>query len=155
MRYLVRYKVVAIDQTDNRLTSNAHLGVRKILENACATATHATMLSELFPAALMLAIQLTQDETDNCKMPQPWAQTAMFCCVHAVPSQAIIALVIPVLNHESEVSTDEHWNLDESHVASGRIVAMILSAPYLDIMRMLYDSLNIVTGAVFTRQRPP
>ena len=88
-------------------------------------------------------------------MPQPWAQTAMFCCVHAVQSQAIIVLVIPVLNHESEVSMDEHWNLDESHVASGRIVAMILSAPYLDIMRMLYDSLNTVTGAVFTRQRPP
>ena len=35
------------------------------------------------------------------------------------------------------------------------VYATLMLAPYLDIMRMLYDSLNTVTGAVFTRQRPP
>ena len=155
MQYLVSYTVLAIDQTDNQFTSNAHLGVQKILETACTILTCATMLSVLFLAALMLAIKFAQDETKQYKMPQPWAQTAMFCCVRAVQSQAIIVLVIPVLNHESEVSMDEHWNLEESHAASERVVAMILSAPYLDIRRVLYDSLNTVIGAVFTRQRPP
>ena len=112
------------------------------------------MLSAHFLAALMLAIKFAQDETKPYKMPQPWAQTAMFYCVHAVQSQAILMLVIPVLNHESEVSMDEHWNLEESHAASERIVAMILSASHLDTMLMLYDGFNTVTGAVFTKQRP-
>ena len=108
IQYFVVYTVLAMDRTDNQFTSNAHLGVRKILETACTLLTCATMLSAHFLAALMLAIKFAQDETKPYKMPQPWAQTAMFCCVHAVQSQAILMLVIPVLNHESEVSMDEH-----------------------------------------------
>ena len=154
MQYFAIYTLLAIDQTDDQLTSNAHLGVRKILETACTLLTCATMLSAHFLAALMLAIKHAQDETENCKIPQPWAQTAMFCCVHAVQSQAIIVLVIPVLNHESEVSTDEHWNLDESHVASGRIDAMILSAAHFNFMLMLYDGSIAFIGAVFMMQGP-
>ncbi len=39
----------------------------------------------------------TMDETKKYKMPQPWAQTAMLCCVNALPTQVIIMLIIPVL----------------------------------------------------------
>ena len=99
MQYFVVYTVLAMNLTDDQLTSNAHLGVRKILETVCTLLTCATMLSAHFLAALMLAIKSAQDETKPHKMPQPWAQTAMFCCVHAVQSQAIIVLVIPALNH--------------------------------------------------------
>ena len=155
IQHLVAYTVLAMNPADDQLTSNAHLGVRKILENACNLLTCATMLSAHFLAARMLAIKLAQDETKPYKMPQPWAQNAMFYCVHAVQSQAILMPVIPVLNHESEFSMDEHWNLEESHAASERIVAMILSASHLDTMLMLYDDFNTVVGAVFTMQRPP
>jgi len=82
-QYLVSYTALTIDRTGNQFTTNAHLGVQKILETACTIATYAAMLSVLSLAALTLAIKLTQDETKKYKMPQPWAQTAMLCCVHA------------------------------------------------------------------------
>ena len=102
MQYFLIHTLLAIDQSDNQLTSNAHLGMQKILETACTIATYAAMLSVFLFAALMLAIQLMQDETKKYKMPQPCAQTTMFCCVHAVPAQVIIVLIIPVLNYESK-----------------------------------------------------
>ena len=80
MQYLVSYTVLAIDQTGNQFTNNAHLGVHKISETACTIVMYAAMLSVLFFAAPMPAINITQDEINKYKMPQPWAQTAMFCC---------------------------------------------------------------------------
>ena len=72
MQYFVIYTLLAIDRTDNQFTNNAHLGVQKILEAAYTIVTYAAMLSVFFLAALMLAIQLMQDETKKYKMPQPW-----------------------------------------------------------------------------------
>merc|ERR1719298_86267 len=128
MQYFIIYTVLALVRTTNQFTNNAHVGVQKILETACSTVTYAPMLSVLFLAARMRAIQLTQGETEKYKMPQPWAQTAMFCCVYAVLAQVIMVLLIPILTHEAEVSTDEHGNLDLSHVESGGMIATILSA---------------------------
>ena len=65
-------------------------------------------------------LEVTKGETEKFEMPQPWAQTAMLCCVHAVLALVAIVLIIPVLTHESEVSTDEHSNLELSHgIAEG------------------------------------
>ena len=71
MQYLVSYTVLAIDRTGNQFTNNAHLGVQKIVETACTTVTYAAMLSVLFLAALMLAIQHTQDETSRSQQGKP------------------------------------------------------------------------------------
>ena len=81
-------------------------------------------------------------------MPQPWAQIAMFCCVYAVLVQLIIVLLIPILTHEAEVSTDEHGNLDLSHVESGGMVATILSVVRYIIMLSLYGGFTTVIVAV-------
>ena len=40
------------------------------------------------------AIQLTQGETEKYKMPQPWAQAAMSCCVYAVGMQYFIIYTV-------------------------------------------------------------
>ena len=112
------------------------------------------MFSVLFLAARMRAIQLTQDKTEKYMMPQPWAQTAMFCCVYAVLVQVIIVLLIPILTHEAEVSTDEHGNLDLSHVESGGMVTTILSvARYITIIA-LYVGFTTVIVAVFMMKEP-
>ena len=154
MQYFVIYTLLAIDQTGNQFTNNAHLGMHNILETACTTVTYAAMLNVFFLAALTHAIKITQDKAKKYKIPQLWTRISMFSCVNAVPAQVIIVLVIPVLKYELEVSTDEHENLDVSHVASGRIVAMILSAAHFDIMLMLYDGFITVIGAVFMMQGP-
>jgi len=154
MQYFIIYTVLAIIRTGNQFTNNAHLGAQKILETACTTVTYAPMLCVLFLAARMRAIQLTQGETEKYKMPQPWAQTAMFCCVYAVLGQVIIVLIIPILTHEAEVSTDEHGNLDLSHVESGGMVATILSAARYIIMLALYGGFTTVIVAVFMMKGP-
>jgi hypothetical protein len=154
MQYFIIYTVLALVRTTNQFTNNAHVGVQKILETACTTVTYAPMLSVLFLAARMRAIQLTQGETEKYKMPQPWAQTAMFCCVYAVLAQVIIVLLIPILTHEGEVSTDEHGNLDLSHVESGGMVATILSVARYIIMLALYGGFTTVIVAVFMMKGP-
>lgn len=100
--------------------------MQKTFDTACTTVTYAPMLNVIFLAARMRAIQLTQDETEEYEMPQMWAQMAMLCCVYAMPGQVISVLLIPISTYESEVSTDEHGNLDLPHVKSGGIVATIL-----------------------------
>jgi len=154
MQYFIIYTLLAIVRTSNQFTNNSHIGVQKILETACTTVTYAPMLSVLFLAARMRAIQLTQGETEKYKMPQPWAQTAMFCCVYAVLAQVIIVLLIPIVTHESEVTTDEHGNLDLSHVESGGMVATILSAARYIIMLALYGGFTTVIVAVFMMKGP-
>ena len=110
------YAMLAIARTSNQLIDNAHPGVQKILEAACTTVTYALMLSVLSLAARMRATQLTQCKTEKHKKPQPRARTATFYGVYAVLAQVILVLIIPVLTHGSEVTTDEHGNLDMSHV---------------------------------------
>merc|ERR1719387_881289 len=128
IQYFVIYTLLAVIRTANQFTGHSMIGLQKILETACSTVTYAPMLSVLFLAARMRAIQLTQGETEKYDMPQPWAQTAMFCCVYAVLAQLIIVLIIPILTHETEVSMDEYGNLALSHVESGGMLASILSA---------------------------
>ena len=55
---------------------------------------------------------------------------------------------------ESEVSTDEHGNLDLSHVESGRIVGMVLPATHYIITLVPYDGFITVFVAVFMVQGP-
>ena len=63
-------------RTSNQFT----IHVQEVSETACTIVMYAAMLSVLFFAAPMPAINITQDEINKYKMPQPWAQTAMFCC---------------------------------------------------------------------------
>ena len=78
----------------------------------------------------------------------------MFCCVYAMLVQVITVLFIPILTHEAEVSTDEHGNLDLSHVESGGMVTTILSvARYITIIA-LYGGFTTVIVAVFMMKEP-
>merc|ERR1719213_523934 len=137
MQYFIIYTLLAVMRTSNQFTNNAHIGVQKILETACTTVTYAPMLSVLFLGARMRAIQLTQGETEKYKMPQPWAQTAMFCCVYAVLAQVILVLIIPVFTGEMSQTTDEHGDLDMSKVQIGGMGAMVLTAIRYIIMLAL------------------
>ena len=78
----------------------------------------------------------------------------MFCCVYAMLVQVITVLFIPILTHEAEVSTDEHGNLDLSHVESGGMVATILSVVRYIIMLAFYGGFTTVIVAVFMMKGP-
>ena len=57
---------------------------------------------------------------DRNVLSQQLAQTAALCGVHSVLAQAIVVLIIPLMTHELEATTDEQDNLDLSHVAPSR-----------------------------------
>ena len=69
--------------------------------------------------------------------------------MHSVMALATVTLINPSMTHGSEVSTDEHGNLDLSHVESGRIVGMILPATHYFITLVLNDGYISVILAVF------
>ena len=68
MQYFIIYTVSGLERTTNQSTNNAHVGVQKILETACATVTYAPLSSVLLLAARVRAIQLTQGETEKYKI---------------------------------------------------------------------------------------
>ena len=67
------------------------------------------------PLPYAAGLEVTKGETEKFEMPQPWAQTAMLCCVHAVLALVASVLIVPVLIHESEGTTDENNILELSH----------------------------------------
>ncbi len=73
----------------------------------------------------------------------------MLGCVDAVLAQVVIAMFIPKLTHESEVTTDEYGNLDLSCLESGGLAATRASLLWAGSMQSLPDSfqaLLIVCG---------
>merc|ERR1719238_1371463 len=150
MQYFIIYTLLAVMRTSNQFTNNAHIGVQKILEVACTTVTYAPMLSVLFLGIRMRAIQLTQGETEKYKLPQPWAQTAMYIATYAVLVQVILVLVIPVFTGETQVEADEDGNVDVSNVEMNPAVAIVLSVARYVAMLMLYGGFTIVCYGVFT-----
>merc|ERR1719201_193801 len=154
MQYFIIYTCLAIVRTVNEFDGFVFLGVQKIMETACTTVTYAPMLSVLFLAARMRAIQLTQGETEKYKLPQPWVQMAMFSTVFAVLAQVILVLIIPVFTGEMSQTTDEHGDIDMSKVQIGGMGAMILTAIRYIIMLALYGGFTVVIVGVFMMEGP-
>jgi len=145
---------LAIVRTGNQFSGDTLLGVQKILETACATVTYAPMLSVLFLAARMRAIQLTQGETEKYKLPQPWVQMAMYSCVYATLAQVIIVMLVPILTHEYEETHDEHGDIDMSKVRHGGIASMVISAVRYVVMLALYGGFTTVIVGIFMMKGP-
>ena len=112
VQHFIIYTVLAIARTYSQVPNKTHSSMQKILETALTTVIYAPMLRVFFLAARIRAIHCTQGETE--------AQAARLCCVDAAPAQEAIVLIIPVLTHESEVTTDEHSNPDRSHGGAER-----------------------------------
>merc|ERR1719236_457259 len=107
LQYFLIYTLLAVFRTVNQFSGGSFFGIQKVMEVACSTVTYAPMLSVLFIGTRMRAIQLTQGQTDKYKLPQPWAQTAMYIATYAVLVQVLLVLVIPIFTGETEMQADE------------------------------------------------
>jgi len=154
VQYFVVYTALAVLRTMNEFTDGSVLGMQKICEVACTTVTYAPMLSVLFIGTRMRAIQLTQGETEKYKLPQPWAQTAMYIATYAVLVQVLLVLVIPIFTGETEMQADEDGNVDVSDVEMNPVVAIALSVARYVAMLMLYGGFTTVCVGVFTMKAP-
>ena len=74
IEYFVIYTAPAIIRTMNEFSGNG--------------------FDVLFLGARMRAIQLSQGETENYELPQPWAQRAMYWATYAVLAQVLLVIAV-------------------------------------------------------------
>jgi len=85
-----------------------------VFEAGQKTVMFAPMLSMLFIAARMRALQLTKATDGTIPTtagPQPWAQDAMFMCTWSVLIQLIMAMLVPLLTGTGKPEMDEDGNV--------------------------------------------
>jgi len=154
MQYFIVYTLLAIIRTANQFTGHSMLGMQKVMETAATTVTYAPMLSVLFIGVRMRAIQLSQGQTEKYKLPQPWAQQAMFICTYAVLAQVILVLIMPVFTGEWDVKCDEDGNLDTSKMQVGGIMGTVISVVRYIVMAALYGGFITICYAAYAMKGP-
>lgn len=154
MQYFIIYTLLAIVRTINQFSGHSLIGWQKILETGCTTVTYAPSLSALFLGCRMRAIQLTQGQPLKYALPQPWVQTAMFCCTYAVLAQVILVLVVALFTGEGGISTDEDGNLDVTKMHSGGIISLVISVIRYVVMAGLYGGFATVCCGIFLMEAP-
>jgi hypothetical protein len=108
-----------------------------------------------YPFPTYLTRGLALYARDTYKMPQPWAQTAMLCCVNALPTQVIIMLIIPVLTKGRRVG-GQHGRARAPRPVPRRerkVCCPYLVSGYYVIMLMLYGGFITVNATVFIKQK--
>ena len=90
-------------------------------------------------------VQFTQGEAEEYNMPKMSANTARCGCVSAVLGRGTIVMLISLVAHESEASTDEYANFDPSHVKRVELIATILCATHYIVMITIPDGSTGVT----------
>lgn len=95
--YFVIYTLLAVCRTVNTLVeSKPCLKLEKLVSETCDSIFYAPVLSALFLAVRMRAIQLAKGDTEKFNLPQPWVQTAMYMCTFAIVAQSLFRSILAV-----------------------------------------------------------
>merc|ERR1719160_537891 len=143
--FFIVYAGVALLRTWGQLTGNSdHLALENALMAASAAMNFAPMLSILFLAARMRALQM--DPVNGA--PQPWAQTCFYMCAYAVLLQTILSVAVPVVMGGSvKRGTTEG---DMEYTVENKIAGGILTVCRYLIMLCIYIGFTAVVVSVFT-----
>jgi len=87
------FTLLAMARSMNHFTAGKYTHFEETVEKAKGTVGYALMLSLLFLAARMRAIQLTQGDTDTYGLPQWWVKICMYYSTMAVCVQTLYALL--------------------------------------------------------------
>jgi len=147
-QYFLLYAFVAFSRTWTQFTQQK----MSKFENACLTATNAMnfapMLSILFLAARMRALQMDPVNGN----PQKWAQNCFYMCTYAVAAQVILSLVIPlVMQGEVRVGKTEG---DMEYTVEHKSIGSILTIGRYAIMLCIYVGFSCVIWSVFSIEHP-
>lgn len=151
-QYFAVYTVLHIVRTVSGSGSEEPSLMHKTLESAVATVNYAPMLCILFLSVRMRAIQLTQGETQDYKLPQPWVRQAMQICTWSVLAQLVVVLLVPLFTG-SEPVTDSDGNIDNTQLnspACGWVFALLR----FTIMLGLYGGYIAVCVGVLIMEAP-
>merc|ERR1719482_914249 len=123
-----------------------------VFEAGQKTVMFAPMLSMLFIAARMRALQLTKATDGTIPTtagPQPWAQQAMFLCSWSVFVQLLMAMIVPILTGTGKPEMDETGNV-KVPAGANKIVGIVCDViKYLCLLAM-YGGVCVIVYAVYT-----
>merc|ERR1719426_298527 len=91
--FFVVYCGVAVLRTIAQLTGSRNAKIEGVLLASSSTMNFAPMLSILFLAARMRALQM--DSVNGA--PQSWAQSCFYMCAYALMFQCIFAIAVPIV----------------------------------------------------------
>jgi len=100
--FFIVYTALALLRTVNQLSRNRFgscLRAQQMVAMLCPYVMFAPMLSVLFLATRMRAIQLAQGDTERYQLPQPWVQSAMYLATYGVMLQVVFKLLTFSLNY--------------------------------------------------------
>merc|ERR1719426_532922 len=143
------YAGVAVLRTFAQLTGNTDsFTIENALLNAVAAMNFAPMLSILFLAARMRALQM--DPVNGS--PQAWAQTCFYMCSYAVLFQTILSVAVPVvMGGEVKKGTTEG---DMEYKVENKHIGMCLTAGRYIIMLSIYLGFTAVVVSIFPLSHP-
>jgi len=104
-QFFIVYTVLALLRTVNQLSQSRFpscLRAQEMVAMLCPYVMFAPMLSVLFLATRMRAIQLTEGDTEKYGLPQWWVQSAMYAATYGVMFQAVLQLLNFILNYRIE-----------------------------------------------------
>lgn len=150
-QYFAVYTVLMVVRTANNFTAGRYQTLQGVAETATITVTYALMLSILFLATRMRAVQLSQGETEKYRLPQPWVQFCMYLCTLSVLVQVLMVVLIPLVGGKHE-PLDEEGHPTTSQ--PGGTTTLILTAIRYATMAGLYCGIVGVIVGIFIMPQP-
>merc|ERR1719399_261087 len=122
--------------------------VKYALDGAVLTMFFAPMLSVLFIAARMRALQM--DPVNGA--PQKWAQNCFFMCTYALMAQTILCVAIPVvLNGKAKKGKVEG---DMEYEVNNMVPGIIMTIVRFCITLCIYVGFSCVIYSIFVIEHP-
>jgi hypothetical protein len=151
--FFMIYFLVAVSRTYSQQTGGqlAEGKFEKVMLKAADTLAMAPMLSVLFLAARMRALQMDPIGGN----PQKWAQNCFYACTYSLIFQTALAVAVPLflggeVKKNEKIEGDFKMELKEKD----SFVAKVLTAFRFLIMLTLYACTMAVVCSVFTIQHP-
>lgn len=146
--YFLVYAAVAFSRSWTQYTGQNLSRFENVMLTATNTLNFAPMLSILFLAARMRALQM--DPADG--NPQEWAQQCFYMCTYALLAQTLLSISIPLVM-QGEVKEGRTEGDMEYKVENKTIGAALTAGRYL-IMLCIYVGFSCVIWSIFTLEHP-
>jgi len=101
-QFFIVYTAMAVLRTVNQISQNRFascMRAQELVGMVMPFVMFAPMLSVLFLATRMRAIQLAQGDTEKYELPQPWVQFAMYTATYGVMLQVVFKLLTFMMSY--------------------------------------------------------
>lgn len=147
-QFIIVYSLLAALRTINQISKNRFnqcVRLQELVAMVCPYVMFAPMLSVLFLATRMRAIQLAQGDTERHNLPQPYVQLAMYVATYGVLFQAACKLLLFVLRYRLQDGVVVPMVV----VSRSPVDIMFSVAKYVLIICIYGGLMTVCFGAIF------